>query len=350
MCWKNKSKAALIKELVVTNDYDDLNNKPIVNQDLDAEGFTPTAGVYYRHTGASSTNHTFGTVYYCNDLGYLDALAGEYTVKELETKTSIINVSTALNTTIGEVTQVNGSQMSPQVSAANIVGTFLRGTNNVIGQVIEMVEHSSNFKVQTIIDLNETEIQKQLDGKMPCNKATSTTGEIETFADEAGNSGIVFKNTDSENQYLIKYFKEIDELHVQYRSSEGEYNSPLVISGRVVHIKDFTAEHECSLNTNYVNGGSVKMYVNGNVCVLKFYVQLKNLTETYQSYTIATLPDGFTSLYECYGTVVAQGDASPAPNQAYITRIVGNEVQLNTKGVMLNNGWVLGGLTFFKTH
>lgn len=32
-------------------DYDNLNDIPIINQDLTAVGFTPTAGVYYRHTG-----------------------------------------------------------------------------------------------------------------------------------------------------------------------------------------------------------------------------------------------------------------------------------------------------------
>lgn len=34
-----------------TTDYDELANKPIINQDLTADGFTPKAGTYYRHTG-----------------------------------------------------------------------------------------------------------------------------------------------------------------------------------------------------------------------------------------------------------------------------------------------------------
>lgn len=34
-----------------SNDYDYLNNIPIINQDLTADGFTPVEGTYYRHTG-----------------------------------------------------------------------------------------------------------------------------------------------------------------------------------------------------------------------------------------------------------------------------------------------------------
>ena len=37
-----------------STDYNDLDNTPIINQDLDDVSFTPTANTYYRHTGASS--------------------------------------------------------------------------------------------------------------------------------------------------------------------------------------------------------------------------------------------------------------------------------------------------------
>lgn len=37
------------------NDYDDLDNIPIINQDLEAIGFTPVEDTYYRHTGTSTS-------------------------------------------------------------------------------------------------------------------------------------------------------------------------------------------------------------------------------------------------------------------------------------------------------
>ena len=43
------------------DDYDDLYNKPIINQDLDAE-FTPVEGTYYKHVGTTDT-YTAGVIY-----------------------------------------------------------------------------------------------------------------------------------------------------------------------------------------------------------------------------------------------------------------------------------------------
>jgi len=44
---------SVVGELGV-DDYNDLDNKPIINQDLEAVGFTPVANTYYRHTGEGS--------------------------------------------------------------------------------------------------------------------------------------------------------------------------------------------------------------------------------------------------------------------------------------------------------
>lgn len=200
--------------------------------------------------------------------------------------------------------------------------------------------------VLSISDINGLEYE--LNGKLSCNKPASTTGYIDSFLDTDGNSGITFKATDLSTFYLLKYFKSSDELHVQYKSSSDNYSSPLVVSPNGVRIIDIKTSYTCGTNTYYITGGSINMHTNGNVCVLKIYAQISNCTETYQDYTIATLPDGYSSVYECFGTVVAQGDATPAPNQAYTIKVTGNQVQLCTKGVALTGGWVLGGLTFFK--
>ena len=44
-------------------DYNQLDNIPVINQDLSASGFTPTANTYYRHTGATTDTFTQGVIY-----------------------------------------------------------------------------------------------------------------------------------------------------------------------------------------------------------------------------------------------------------------------------------------------
>lgn len=45
------------------SDYNELNNIPVINQDLSASGFTPVANTYYRHTGATTDTFTQGVIY-----------------------------------------------------------------------------------------------------------------------------------------------------------------------------------------------------------------------------------------------------------------------------------------------
>ena len=49
-----------------TTNYDELTDKPIINQDLSVSGFVPTANTYYRHIGATTTDYTQGVIYYYN--------------------------------------------------------------------------------------------------------------------------------------------------------------------------------------------------------------------------------------------------------------------------------------------
>ena len=51
-------------------DYNQLDNIPVINQDLSASGFTPVANTYYRHTGTATASYTNGVIYYYNGTGY----------------------------------------------------------------------------------------------------------------------------------------------------------------------------------------------------------------------------------------------------------------------------------------
>lgn len=44
-------------------DYNQLDNIPVINQDLSASGFTPVSNTYYRHTGATTNTFTQGVIY-----------------------------------------------------------------------------------------------------------------------------------------------------------------------------------------------------------------------------------------------------------------------------------------------
>lgn len=50
---------------LVLSDYDDLSNIPVINQDLSDIEFTPVKDMYYRHTGATDSDYTNGSIYKC---------------------------------------------------------------------------------------------------------------------------------------------------------------------------------------------------------------------------------------------------------------------------------------------
>lgn len=52
-------------------DYNDLPNIPVQNQDLTVSEFTPVANLYYRHIGATTASFTKGVIYLYNGTGYI---------------------------------------------------------------------------------------------------------------------------------------------------------------------------------------------------------------------------------------------------------------------------------------
>lgn len=51
-------------------DYNDLSNKPVIEQDLSEDTFNPVVGTYYKHSGASSDTFVKGVIYYYDTDGY----------------------------------------------------------------------------------------------------------------------------------------------------------------------------------------------------------------------------------------------------------------------------------------
>ena len=86
-------------------DYNKLDSIPVINQDLSASGFTPTANTYYRHTGATTDTFTQGVIY-LYDTAYhkLGESGGGTTLNRYEVTTgsgallySIINTAKSVN-------------------------------------------------------------------------------------------------------------------------------------------------------------------------------------------------------------------------------------------------------------
>ena len=86
------------------SDYNNLDNIPVINQDLSASGFTPVANTYYRHTGATTDTFTQGVIYCYDGTEYkaLDGSGGggttlnQYTF-DVSTKPSVAQVTKILN-------------------------------------------------------------------------------------------------------------------------------------------------------------------------------------------------------------------------------------------------------------
>lgn len=115
-----------------STDYDDLTDKPIINQDLDDGSFTPSTNTYYRHIGASATTYTIGGIYYYDgtDFNLIDGSKGltSVTASDVDSESA----------TSGQVLQADGlggaSWQTP--STPTIEGTSVQSTGASNGQVL----------------------------------------------------------------------------------------------------------------------------------------------------------------------------------------------------------------------
>lgn len=62
--------------LLSIGDYDNLENKPIINADLHSGYHTPVANTYYRHTGTTLSPYVRGVIYYYDGSTYTEIIGG----------------------------------------------------------------------------------------------------------------------------------------------------------------------------------------------------------------------------------------------------------------------------------
>ena len=89
------------------SDYNELANKPIINQDLTASGFTPVDNSYYRHTGATTASYTKGVIYFWNGTGYaaLSGSGGGTTLNKYELRVTDFGTNYLSRKLVGDIAQ-----------------------------------------------------------------------------------------------------------------------------------------------------------------------------------------------------------------------------------------------------
>ena len=57
-------------------DYSEIDGVPIIMHDLSASGFTPTANIYYLHTGKTTAAYDNGMIYFYDGSTYIQIGSG----------------------------------------------------------------------------------------------------------------------------------------------------------------------------------------------------------------------------------------------------------------------------------
>lgn len=104
-----------------TTDYNELENVPVINQDLSAAGFTPVKDTYYRHTGTTNRDYTNGVIYKCVDVGSINESLEMYEMA------SIYDVRMAINDGVAPMLPVEKdiTNASTNVSITGVEGPYL---------------------------------------------------------------------------------------------------------------------------------------------------------------------------------------------------------------------------------
>ena len=106
---------------IASSNYDELENVPVINQDLSATGFTPVKDTYYRHTGTTNRDYTKGVIYKCVDVGSINESLEMYEMA------SIYDVQMTINQAVAPMLPVEKdiTNASTNVSITGVEGPYL---------------------------------------------------------------------------------------------------------------------------------------------------------------------------------------------------------------------------------
>lgn len=181
-------------------DYNDLPNIPVQNQDLAVSGFTPVANSYYRHTGATTASFTKGVIYLYNGTGYvaLDGSAyGLATVAKTGSYNDLLDKPTIPTDYVPNTRKVNNKALSSDITlGASDVGALPTAGGTVTGNLTVGGNLTINGTTTTV-DSTTLQVKDKLIEVAHGNTATLTTpaGLVAPKYDGTNSGALVFDST-----------------------------------------------------------------------------------------------------------------------------------------------------------
>ena len=120
---------ALVLTRLVRSNYDELDNIPIIHQDLTAS-FTKQADTYYIHTGSTTSAYTKGRMYYCDGTNLKKVVIVDELPKVNDGKLTITVNGTAHTFTANQSGNTSFSITDTNTSHSHSAGIGLVGSGN----------------------------------------------------------------------------------------------------------------------------------------------------------------------------------------------------------------------------
>ena len=135
---------ALVLTRLVRSNYDELDNIPIIHQDLTAS-FTKQADTYYIHTGSTTSAYTKGRMYYCDGTNLKKVVIVDELPKVNDGKLTITVNGTAYTFTANQ----SGNTSFSITDTTYTAGTGLNLLNGVFSVKTGYSTNGKNYKVAT---------------------------------------------------------------------------------------------------------------------------------------------------------------------------------------------------------
>ena len=165
------------------SDYNNLDNIPVINQDLSASGFTPVANTYYRHTGATTATFTQGIIYLYDTAYHKLGESGGGTTLNKYTMSDLYSANNnQMKLLCKIVKESKGKVMISFENYGNFPASCMYGDNNDIHVFISGVgiSISNTYKTTIMLTINSSTGVVRY-GSIESFKYADSTRTVENF-------------------------------------------------------------------------------------------------------------------------------------------------------------------------